>query len=243
MRILKLIVSIAVCELAGAVGSVFTISAIPTWYATLSKPSFNPPNWVFGPAWTILYLLMGVSLYLIWEKGFTKESKVAVSIFGVQLALNALWSVVFFGLRSPAYALIVIIALWLAIAVTIIKFYKISRNAAFVLIPYLAWVSFAAILNYFVWQMNTWGKFPPPRFEPGMNVVFYKLCSSLFPCHNLRYYLPGGYRCRIAPVKERVGFHDIETDDVFYRFYSRQQAFYRHAIGLRRPHTGSGPRL
>lgn len=154
-NILKLIISIAICELAGVTGSIFTVSAIPTWYASLDKPSFSPPNWVFGPVWTILYLLMGISLYLVWEKGLREwESRSAVRIFTLQLSLNVLWSILFFGLKAPGYAFIAIIALWLAIALMILKFRRISKRAAYMLLPYILWVSFAALLNYAVWQLN-----------------------------------------------------------------------------------------
>lgn len=151
----KLIFSILICLLAGAIGSIFTISSIPTWYAALKKPFFNPPNWIFGPVWTTLYFLMGISLYLIWKKGIkTEESKVALLLFGFQLVLNALWSIIFFGLRLPLYAFILIIILWLAILFTIIKFYKITKPAAYLLIPYIMWVSFASVLNFYIWLLN-----------------------------------------------------------------------------------------
>jgi tryptophan-rich sensory protein len=154
-KILKLVVSILVCQGAGIVGAFFTSPAIPTWYATLEKPSFNPPNWLFAPVWTILFLLMGVSLYLIWSKGLeNKKAKTAIFIFVLQLILNILWSILFFGLQSPLYAFGGIIILWLAILLTIVSFYKISKTAGLLLLPYIFWVSFAAILNFFIWQMN-----------------------------------------------------------------------------------------
>ena len=151
----KLLFAIILCNMAGIIGSLFTFSAIPTWYATLIKPEFNPPNWIFGPVWTTLYILMGVSLYLIWkqyEKG--KNAKPALTIFSAQLVLNALWSILFFGLQSPLYGLICIIPLWISIAAMIAKFYPLSRNAALLQIPYLLWVSFATILNLFIWMLN-----------------------------------------------------------------------------------------
>ena len=151
----KLIFSILLCLLAGAIGSIFTVSSIPTWYAVLKKPFFNPPNWIFGPVWTVLYILMGISLYLVWKKGIkTEESKVALILFGFQLVINALWSIIFFGLRMPSYALIGIIILWVAILFTIIKFYNISKPAAYLLIPYILWVSFASVLNLYIWLLN-----------------------------------------------------------------------------------------
>ncbi len=155
IRILKLIVSILICQGAGLVGSVFTSPAIPTWYATLQKPSFDPPNWVFAPAWILLFLLMGISLYLIWSKRLEdKEVKIAIVIFSSQLVLNILWSFLFFGFKSPLYAFIEIIILWLAILATIISFYRISRTAAYLLLPYILWVSFASVLNFSIMILN-----------------------------------------------------------------------------------------
>jgi len=154
-KILKLVVSILVCQAAGLVGSLFTSPAISSWYATIQKPSFNPPNWVFAPVWTLLFLLMGVSLYLVWSKGLgDKKTKIAVFIFAFQLLLNILWSILFFGLQSPLYAFIEIIILWLAILFTIISFYKISKPAAYLLLPYILWVSFASILNFSILILN-----------------------------------------------------------------------------------------
>ena len=152
--ILTLIAAILLCESAGIVGSLFTFSEIPTWYASLEKPSFNPPSWVFGPAWTTLYALMGVSLYLVWKERKKADIKVALAFFITQLILNTIWSILFFGLHSPILGLACIILLWLSIAATIIYFYKISKKAAYLLIPYILWVSFASILNAFVWMLN-----------------------------------------------------------------------------------------
>jgi benzodiazapine receptor len=152
--ILTLIAAILLCESAGIIGSLFTFSEIPTWYASLEKPSFNPPNWLFGPAWTTLYALMGVSLYLVWKERKKADIKVALAFFITQLILNAIWSILFFGLHSPILGLACIILLWLSIAATIFFFYKISKNAAYFLIPYILWVSFASILNASVWMLN-----------------------------------------------------------------------------------------
>lgn len=159
---LKLLASIAICELAGIVGSIFTVSAIPTWYATLAKPTVNPPSWVFAPVWITLYALMGISLFLIWKQyslirsngGIATREKWAMILFFVQLVLNALWSVLFFGLHSIGGALIDIVLLWLAILATIVSFYRISRPAAFLLVPYILWVTFAVYLNYSIWVIN-----------------------------------------------------------------------------------------
>ena len=152
---LKLIIAVLVSEFAGVIGSIFTISAIPAWYATLAKPALNPPSWLFGPVWTTLYLLMGIAAFLVWRKGWNNKGvKAALSLFGVQLILNALWSIIFFGLHSPAWALIEIIAMWIAIVSTIAVFAKISRSAAWLLAPYILWVSFALYLNYAIWRLN-----------------------------------------------------------------------------------------
>jgi len=152
----KLIFSIFICLFAGFIGSYFTTPAIPTWFATLQKPSFAPPNWVFAPVWTSLYILMGISLFLVWQKGLeNKTVKAAIYLFAGQLVLNALWSFVFFGLRSPLLGLIEIIILWIAILATILSFMKISRTAAYLLIPYILWVSFASIVNFSIWSLNS----------------------------------------------------------------------------------------
>lgn len=156
----KLILSVAVTELIGVLGSVFTVSAIPTWYAGLVKPALNPPSWVFGPAWTTLYALMGIAAFLVWSshakssEDKKKQIKIALGIFGLQLFLNAIWSIIFFGLQSPGWALVDIVALWLAIAWTMFVFYKISKLAMYLLVPYLLWVSFASYLNYSIWVLN-----------------------------------------------------------------------------------------
>jgi translocator protein len=151
----KLIVSIIVCQLAGVIGSLFTISSVSTWYLTLNKPFFNPPSWLFGPVWIILYLLMGVSLYLVWNKGIkSKQSKIGIILFGAQLFLNSLWSVLFFGLKLPLFAFVEIILLWVGIVLTIIYFYRISKVASYLLIPYLVWVGFASVLNFFIYYLN-----------------------------------------------------------------------------------------
>lgn len=151
----KLVITIIVSQLAGVIGSVFTVSSIPNWYAVLQKPSFSPPNWIFGPVWVTLYLLMGVAAFLVWRHGFERrEVRRALAIFGGQLVLNTLWSIIFFGLRNPFWAFVEIIVLWLAILVMIFAFYKISRPAAYLLLPYILWVSFAGYLNYSIWILN-----------------------------------------------------------------------------------------
>ena len=152
----KFIVSIALCELAGILSGFFTMQNIQTWYATLQKPSFSPPNWIFAPVWTILYALMGIALYLVWVKSLKIKGRktTAIKAFAVQLVLNASWSIVFFGFHSPFYAFINIILLLAAIIWTMVEFYKVSKTAAYLLAPYLAWVSLAALLNYSIWMLN-----------------------------------------------------------------------------------------
>jgi benzodiazapine receptor len=155
-EILKLLVSIIACQLAGVIGAFFTTPAIPTWYAALNKPSFTPPSWVFGPVWITLYLLMGISAFLIWRQGFhIPQVRTALLIFGLQLFLNALWSPAFFGLRSPIAGAIVIVFLWFSILWTVWKFYPLSRSAAALFLPYILWVSFAAVLNISITILNS----------------------------------------------------------------------------------------
>lgn len=152
---LKLAIAIVVSEFAGIIGSIFTVSAIPTWYATLVKPTLNPPSWIFGPVWTILYALMGIAAFLVWKKGWDrKDVRKALAVFGLQLVLNAVWSIIFFGLHSPLWALVDIILMWLAIVWTMVLFYKISKPAMWLLVPYILWVSFATYLNYSIWILN-----------------------------------------------------------------------------------------
>ncbi|MEO0092508.1 MAG: TspO/MBR family protein [candidate division WOR-3 bacterium] len=154
--IIKLLISIIVCQAAGFIGSIFTTPNIPTWYATLRKPSFTPPNWLFAPVWTILFLLMGISAYLVWRYGLSNSQvRIALLIFIVQLVVNILWSLVFFGLKAPLAGFFVIIALWLLILLTIIHFSNISITAGILLIPYILWVSFASVLNFMLWRLNT----------------------------------------------------------------------------------------
>lgn len=151
----KLIGSVALCQLVGIFGGIFTSSAIPVWYVPLEKPDFVPPNWTFSVVWPLLYLLMGIALYMIWQKGWESSViKNAMYIFGVQLFLNFLWSLLFFGLRSPLLGLMGIVLLWVLIVVNIVFFYRISRPAGLLLVPYLLWVSFASYLNYSIMILN-----------------------------------------------------------------------------------------
>ncbi len=155
MNISKLVSSIGVCFAVAFIGSAFTLSSIPTWYAQLNKPFFSPPNWIFGPVWTILYFLMGISLFIIWTKDLKNKNKDrAIKTFILQLILNLLWSLVFFGLHQPLLALMTIILLWISIFMTIKYFYKISKSAAYLLVPYIVWVSFASILNLAIFFLN-----------------------------------------------------------------------------------------
>jgi benzodiazapine receptor len=154
----KLIIAIAVCEFAGLIGSFFTTLSISTWYAGLARPQFSPPNWIFAPVWTMLFALMGISLFLVWKNDSSIDSKKrkrgGIILFFIQLFLNVLWSVIFFGLHNPGAAFAELIALWLAIFAAIIAFYKISKSAAWLLVPYVIWVSFAGYLNYSIWVLN-----------------------------------------------------------------------------------------
>ena len=153
--IFKVLIAVIVCQGAGIIGSVFTAPAITGWYAALEKPPFNPPNWLFAPAWISLYLLMGVAAAIVWQYGLSERRvKVSLVIFLVQLALNILWSLVFFGFESPLAGLVVIAALWIAILVTIIRFFEISKTAGVLLLPYIGWVTFASVLNFYIYLLN-----------------------------------------------------------------------------------------
>lgn len=151
---LALIGWIALAQMAGVLGSVATAANVRDWYAFLEKPALAPPNWVFGPVWITLYFMMGVAAYLVWRYGKGTCRRGALMEFCFQLALNALWSVLFFGLQSPALGLFCIVALWISIAVTIRLFARVSTAAAWLMVPYLAWVSFATYLNYMLWVLN-----------------------------------------------------------------------------------------
>jgi len=154
-RWLKLIVSIIIPQAAGLLGSIATTSSVRDWYPTLNKPAFNPPSWLFAPVWTLLFLLMGIALYLIWQKGVqTPGVKEALVFFAAQLVLNILWSIFFFGLRSPLLGLIDIVPLVVLIYLTFIKFKQIDPTAGYLLLPYLAWTSFATILNLSLLILN-----------------------------------------------------------------------------------------
>jgi tryptophan-rich sensory protein len=151
IQILGLLGWLAACFAAAAIGGYFSPGE---WYAGLRKPAWNPPNWLFGPVWSALYTMMGVAAWLIWRRGGFAANGPALRCFLAQLALNALWSSLFFGLRRPGLALIEILLLWLAIAATLALFWRAQRAAGLLLVPYLAWVSFASVLNFTLWRLN-----------------------------------------------------------------------------------------
>lgn len=148
------VIAIALPLIIGVVGSYFTLPSIPNWYQDLQKPIIAPPNWVFGPVWTTLYILMGLASYLVFQNGVNKKNLYALKLYLLQLLLNLLWSIVFFGINSIAGALAVIIILWIIIFLTIKQFRRFNRNASFLLWPYIAWVSFASVLNLLILLLN-----------------------------------------------------------------------------------------
>lgn len=175
----KLVASIVFCESVGIIGSTFMSGYGMTWYAHLLKPTLNPPNWIFAPVWTVLYFLMGISLFLVWKNDWKvsielspKEWKKSwnkysdrlwtgswqktniISIFTIQLLLNLLWTFIFFGLRQPGYAFFELCMLWVSIIYTVINFYRVSQSAAYLLLPYFFWVTFAGYLNVNIWLLN-----------------------------------------------------------------------------------------
>ena len=154
-KVIYIVIAVLVCLFIGFLSSFATQSSVNTWYTTLNKPSFNPPNAIFAPVWTVLYILMGVAAGIVWSKGFHHIwVKTALYHFGFQLLFNALWSIVFFGFKNPFWALIVILALLTLIILTIRWFRVVSKLAALLLIPYLLWVAFAMVLNFSIWQLN-----------------------------------------------------------------------------------------
>ena len=151
---LKLIISIILPLAVGSFAGIFTSKAVPLWYATLKQPSFNPPNWVFGPVWTTLYLIMGFSLFLIWKQEKSELRNLAILAFFFQLTLNFAWSFIFFYYNKIGFALVEIVLLWLSIIIMLVLFYKIKPAAAYINIPYILWVSFASILNLSYYLLN-----------------------------------------------------------------------------------------
>lgn len=152
---MKLIISILIPLLVGTTAGLFTSSGVNGWYAAANKPWFNPPNWIFAPVWTTLYVLMGIALFLVWRSDAAAGiKKTAITLFAVQLVLNFFWSLIFFKLQQPGWAFAEIILMWLMILMTILWFGKISATAAWLLVPYICWVSFASVLNYSIWRLN-----------------------------------------------------------------------------------------
>ena len=152
---IKLIISLLIPLAIGGIAGFFSSGAIKGWYTQIVKPVFNPPNWIFGPMWTLLYILMGIACYLIWVSNADKKTKTtALGIYAIQLLLNFMWSFLFFYFHNPAFALIDIVLMIVAISATIYYFSKISKNAAWLLFPYLLWVMFATALNFEIWRLN-----------------------------------------------------------------------------------------
>lgn len=154
-HIIKLIVAILICQLAGIIGGLLTATAVKTWYTTLTKPSFNPPNWIFSPVWITLYLLMGIAFYFIWTSTTTQTKTIPIIFFTLQLLLNIFWSYSFFYLQNPFAGFVVIVILLVFILLTFWQFFLIRPLAAYLLIPYILWVSFASFLNYSIWKLNS----------------------------------------------------------------------------------------
>lgn len=150
---MALVVSVSICLAVGAVSGWVTGGSVRTWYPTLNKPTWNPPDAVFAPVWTTLYAMMGVAVWLVWRQRVAERRAVLIA-FALQLALNAAWSILFFGMQRPGWALVEIVALWLSIAATIVLFARVSRLAAWLLVPYQAWVTFATALNAAIWWLN-----------------------------------------------------------------------------------------
>jgi benzodiazapine receptor len=155
IQILGLVVSIAICFAAAGLGAAVTTPQIRGWYTTINKPSWNPPDWIFGPVWSTLYLMMAVSAWLVWRRRGLRAVRGPITMFAVQLVLNSLWSVLFFGMQWPGLAAIEIVILWSAILATAIGFWRQSKVAGGLLIPYLLWVSFATVLNVTIWELNS----------------------------------------------------------------------------------------
>ena len=153
---IKLIIAIAIPLAVGATSGFFTATGVESWYQTINKPSWNPPGWIFGPVWTTLYVMMGIALFFVWKSAATELLKrTAISLFAVQLLLNFFWSFIFFDQHQSGWALVEIITMWVSILLTIFSFAQVSKTAAWMLVPYISWVSFASILNYTIWKLNS----------------------------------------------------------------------------------------
>jgi len=151
---LGLIVILMICLGAGGLGAMATTPEIEGWYKTLEKPAWNPPDWVFGPVWTALYVLMAIAAWIIWKKHGSRPAAIPLTLFGIQLLLNIAWSWIFFAAHQPGWAFAEIVILWLAILATTVSFFRESKLAGWLLAPYLAWVSFASVLNFTIWRLN-----------------------------------------------------------------------------------------
>ncbi len=151
----RLVISVAAPLVVGGLSGFATSRGVAEWYPTLVKPSFNPPAWVFGPVWTVLYIMMGVAAFLVWRNGLDAPGvRIALTVFAIQLALNGLWSILFFGMQAPGWALVEIVLLWIAIGATVALFRRVGAPAAALLLPYWGWVSFAVVLNASLWWLN-----------------------------------------------------------------------------------------
>jgi len=152
---LKLIIAIAIPLIVGGTSGFFTATGVESWYQTIARPTWNPPGWLFGPVWTTLYVMMGISLFLVWKEDASVElKKIGIALFAVQLVLNFFWSFIFFDQHQIGWALVEIAAMWVFILLTIFAFAQVNKAAAWLLVPYISWVSFATILNYTIWQLN-----------------------------------------------------------------------------------------
>ena len=153
-RWIGLVIFIVVCLGAGGLGAIATTPEIEGWYKTIEKPSWNPPDYVFGPVWTTLFVMMAIAAWLVWKPEGFKAAALPLTLFGVQLALNVAWSWIFFGMHQPGWAFAEIMVLWLAIVATTVAFFRCSKIAGWLMVPYLAWVSFASVLNFTIWRLN-----------------------------------------------------------------------------------------
>ena len=152
---IKFVIAIVAPLAVGGLSGLAIACGVETWYPTLVKPPFNPPSWVFGPVWTVLYIMIGLAAFLVWRKGLDADGvKAALNLFVLQLALNGLWSILFFGMQAPGLAFLEIVVLWIAIVATMRAFWRVNPAAGWLLVPYLAWVSFATILNGSIWMLN-----------------------------------------------------------------------------------------
>ena len=152
---IKLVISVTVPLAVGGLSGFATARGVALWYPSLVKPPFNPPAWIFGPVWTVLYIMMGVAAFLVWRRGLGVDGvRIALAVFAIQLILNGLWSILFFGMQAPGWALVEIIMLWIAIGLTTVVFWRVAPSAGALLLPYWAWVSFATVLNASLWWLN-----------------------------------------------------------------------------------------